>query len=172
VTVWDTKNFAVKSQTINVAQGEPNVWSVATSSNPTYIFSGNSDGHVYRWIPNDPEWTSGKKEEKKGTSDKDAVVNHTINSVSFSHKYGWIAAGGDGNSIEIYDVNLQHVQSLAGHDGTIWYVAFDPQGSRLAYGGTDRILRIFNLDEMQNIKSSSPDKLYQEAQKMTGFLAK
>lgn len=162
VKEWETKHLTIESKISNVEHGETNVWSVTIGVNPPYIFSGNSDGHVYRWLP-------PNRLEKIGTSNKDAAINPTINSVSFNQKRGWVAAGGDGSSIEIYDINLKHLQSLEGHDGTIWYVAFDPQGSRLAYGGTDRILRIFNFDEMQNLKSASPKKLYQEAQKMTGF---
>jgi WD40 repeat protein len=168
IKVWETEHLTMKSEIRNVKQGEANVWSVTMSTNPPYIFSGNSDGHVYRWLPNDPAWTGGLK-EKIGTSDKDATINPTINSVSFNQKYGWVAAGGDGRSIEIYDINLKHLQSLAGQDATIWYVAFDQQGSRLAFGGADRILYIFNFDEIQKLKSASPKNLYQEAQRMTGF---
>lgn len=169
VKVWDTEHLTVKSETGNVEHEEANVWSVALAFNPPYIFSGNSDGHVYRWLANDPEWTDEKKEEKLGTSDESAKVNPTINSVSFNKKRGWVAAGGDGGKVEIYDTALQHVQSLEGHDGTVWYVAFDPQGSRLAYGGLDRVLRIFNVDEIQHLASGAPGVLYQESQKMTGF---
>ena len=168
IKVWETGQLTVKSEIRNVQQGEVNVWSVAMSSNPPYIFSGNSDGHVYRWLPSDPEWIGGEK-EKIGTSNEDAKANDTINSVSFNPTRGWVAAGGSGNSIELYDINLNHLQSLAGHDGAIWYVAFDPQGTHLAYGGSDRILRVFNLDELQNLKSASPEKLYHNAQEMTGL---
>lgn len=173
VAVWETEPRLTKQDHfINVSKGERNVWSVAITAAPVSILSGNSDGRVRRWIPNGIE-SAGAKDSPISTSDEDATVNPTINSVSYSQRRGWVAAGGDGGSVEIYDINnLRRLRSLKGHDGTIWYVSFDPQGSRLASGGADRVLRILNLDEVnRNLESGSPDELYQEAQKMTGLSA-
>ena len=159
--------------TTNVTRGELNVWSVAITASPLSVLSGNSDGRVWRWIPNDAAWTgSDKKENKTSTSAEDAKVNPTINSVSYNQRRGWTAAGGVGPSVEIYDEDLRKIQSLRGHDGTVWYVQFDPQGSRLAYGGLDRILRVFDIDEMEReLNTETPAELYRESQRTTGLAA-
>lgn len=170
VTVRETAGLATTARTINVTRAEVNVWSVALTQSPLSILSGNSDGHVYRWIPADFAWTATRQEQKTATSAEDARVNPTINSISFSQKHGWIAAGGDGASVEIYDLSLKRVRSLRGHDGTVWFVVFDPAGARLAYGGTDRILRIFNLEEVGRLlDTDSPDQLYRQSVAATGL---
>jgi WD40 repeat protein len=169
VEVRKSDTLEVVGETINVRQGEANVWSVAVCPDPLSILSGNSDGKVYRWVPGLPTWRPGSVEEKISISDSDAALNHTINSVSYSQKHRWVAAGGDGGSVQIYDANLKLVRSLLPTDGSIWFVAFDPRGSRLAYGGTDRILRIINIDETRRLESESPDVLFSEAQQMTGL---
>ncbi|HEX5716419.1 MAG TPA: AAA family ATPase [Thermoanaerobaculia bacterium] len=170
VGVRETERLGVMSEKINVQQGEVNVWSVAISESPPTILSGNSDGRVRRWIPADSAWTGSSKEILAETSAEDAKVNPTINSVSYSKKHGWVAAGGDGDSVEIYDDKLQRIRGLKGHSGTVWFVSFDPQGSRLAYGGTDRILRVFDLDEMdRNLKVDTPEEIYRSSQQKTGL---
>ena len=133
MTVWQTDPLRPAASTINVNQGEADAWSVAIADSPHAILSGNSDGHVYRWIPNAAGWTETKEAEKISTSDEDATVNPTINSVAYNGKNGWVAAGGVGPSVEIYDLNLHKIRSLPGQNGTIWWVTFDPQGARLAF---------------------------------------
>jgi len=171
VTVRETERLGPTSTKVNVKGGEANVWSVAVTESPVSILSGNSDGKVRRWIPvDDPQWTGSNKEVLEMTSDQDAMDNPIINSISYSRKHGWIAAGGDGSSVEIYDSHLKHKRSLKGHSGTVWFVTFDPKGSRLAYGGTDRILRIFDLDLMDHtLEGDTPDELYQTSRETTGL---
>jgi hypothetical protein len=43
----------------------------------------------------------------------------TINSIAYSPQIGWVAAGGTGGSLEIYDSDLNKIRSLTGHDGTV-----------------------------------------------------
>ncbi len=170
VTVRETDRLRITAQTANVSHGEVNVWSVALTQSPLAILSGNSDGRVRRWIPNDPRWPGAAGEEASATSDEDARVNPTINSVSYSRSHAWIAAGGDGASVEIYDRSMRRVRSLRGHDGTVWWVTFDPDGARLAYGGIDRILRVYNLEEIERLlQIDTPEALYQQAIEATGL---
>ena len=169
VTVWRTNPFGPAASTINVSQGEADAWSVATTGSPHAILSGNSDGHVYRWIPNVVGWAEKKGEEKISTSDEDAAVNPTVNSVAYNPKNGWVAAGGVGPSVEIYDSSLHKIRSLPGQNGTIWWVTFDPQGTRLAYGGLDGIIRVFDLTQMKRLDSDPPSALYSESEQLTGL---
>jgi WD40 repeat protein len=173
VEIRDTRDgMRVKATHTNVRLGEVNVWSVATLATSHAIFSANSDGKVRRWSPGDSVWPGSGPTSILSTSDDDAKVNPTVNSISVSLKHGWVAAGGDGPSVEIYDLDLHKVRSLQGHGGTVWFVAFDLPGAHLAYGGTDRLLRIFNIDEMDRIlEIDSPQALYRESQRETGLSA-
>jgi WD40 repeat protein len=168
VEIRDLQSLTVLKTTVNVKQGEANVWSVALCPEPLSILSGNSDGRVYRWTPGIANWGPGLAETKISIKDEDAALNHTINSVSYSPRHGWVAAGGDGGSVQIYDSDLKRLRSLP-TDGSIWYVAFDSKGTRLAFGGTDRILRIIDVDKLIQLQSQSPDVLYSEACHTTGM---
>src|SRR5205823_11013489 len=81
VTVWQTEPLRPIANTINVHQGEADVWSVAIGNSPHMVLTGNSDGHVYRWAPDMSEWNETDMPEKISTSNEDAKVNPTINSV-------------------------------------------------------------------------------------------
>jgi WD40 repeat protein len=154
----------------NVHEGELNVWSLSLADDTHAIVSGNSDGHVYSWIPRDPRWMGSNKATRRGTSDEDATVNPTINSVAYNASHHWIAAGGVGPSVEIYDANtMAHLHSLRGHDGTIWWVTFDRAGTRLAYGGLDKLVRVVDLDAMNKIFSDSPGALRKAAAANSGL---
>ncbi|WP_457350800.1 TIR domain-containing protein [Roseateles sp. P5_D6] len=171
VVVLDAEHLTTKAQTVNVTKGEVNVWSLALADAPHAILSGNSDGRVYRWIPKDPGWKGEPQGDKQSTSDEDAKVNPTINSIGYDAKHHWVAAGGVGPSVEIYEVGDLHkrVRSLRGHQGTIWWVTFDNQGTRLAYGGLDGIIRVVNLDSMLSLDTEPPSLLYSQSQASTGL---
>ncbi len=163
VIVRDASTGEVVAEKANVTQGERNVWSVAICPDPLSVISGNSDGRVRHWQPD-------TKRDPLTTSTEDSHVNPTVNSVSYSKKHSLIAAGGDGRSVEIYDLNMSKILSLYGQDGTVWWVAFEPDGSRLAYGGTDGIIRFWNIDEfLQTRLQASPAELYRASQKATGL---
>lgn len=172
VTVRKVTDFSAISAVQNVTQGELNVWSMAAVDPMHAILSGNSDGKVRLWRPDHKDWISDRPFEKNPleTSFEDAVVNPTINSVTYDRSRGWVAAGGVGSSIEIYDIkDLRRLRSLRGTDGTIWWVTFDPQGTRLAYGGLDGIVRVVDLEQMGRLDKADAAELYKESQRSTGL---
>lgn len=176
VALYDMDTLTKTESVVNVAQGELNVWSLAIAPDLHAIVSGNSDGRVGLWSPKDPVWGGNGELRKTGVSKEDAAdarVNPTINSVSYSPKYHLIAAGGVGPSVEIYDSRtMRRWGSLRGHDGTIWWVAFDPGGARLAYGGLDRILRVVDFDAMMQIFTERPATLESQARANTGLVVR
>jgi len=168
--LYRMSDFKQMDETTNVFQGELNVWSLSLASDVHAIASGNSDGKVWLWTPNDPAWAVKAKGKKLGTSDADAMVNPTINSVAYNAKYHWIAAGGVGPSVEIYDATtMAHLRSLRGHDGTIWWLTFDPTGTRLAYGGLDKIVRVVDVEAMLRLFSEPPATILAASQHNTGL---
>jgi len=176
VTLYDMDSLTAKERITNVNQGELNVWSLSIARDIHAIVSGNSDGRVGLWSPRDSVWGGTGEDRKTGTSKEDAAdarVNPTINSVSYNPKYHLIAAGGVGPSVELYDSRtMRRWGSLRGHDGTIWWVTFDPSGSRLAYGGLDKILRVVNFDAMMQIYKERPATLEQQARANTGLVVR
>jgi len=170
ITLYAMRDFRQIEQTTNVFQGELNVWSLSLASDLHAIASGNSDGKVWLWTPRDRAFAGTAPSQKKGTSDADAVANPTINSVAYNARYHWIAAGGVGPSVEIYDATtMAHLRSLRGHDGTIWWLSFDPSGTRLAYGGIDKIVRVVDLEAMQHLLSDAPSAILARSQRNTGL---
>lgn len=164
IRILDTMNLKDQVAPIaTVTEGDRNLWGLAVCPDPLSVYSGSSNGHVSRWVP-------GEKTLSGSTSKEDATVNRVINSISYSQDLKMVAAGGDGNSVEIYDNNLKKLLSLTGHEGNIWYVAFDTKTHRLAYGGSDRLVRVWNLDEVDRIlHTGSPQQLYRESQAATGL---
>jgi len=170
ITLYAMRDFRQIEQTTNVFQGELNVWSLSLASDLHAIASGNSDGRVWLWTPRDRAFAGAAPSQKRGTSEADAMANPTINSVAYNARYHWIAAGGVGPSVEIYDAaTMAHLRSLRGHDGTIWWVSFDPAGTRLAYGGIDKIVRVVDLEAMQRLLSEAPSTILARSQRNTGF---
>lgn len=170
VTLLNMSDLRPVERITNVHEGELNVWSLSLANDVHAIVSGNSDGHVYSWVPHDPAWAAKNKGMRKRTSDADAIVNPTINSVAYNASRHWIAAGGVGPSVEIYDANtMAHLRSLRGHDGTIWWVTFDRAGTRLAYGGLDKLVRVVDLNAMDKIFSESPSVLRNAAATNSGL---
>ena len=170
VTIRGMSDLSPVEHTTNVTEGELNVWSLALAPDMHAVVSGNSDGHVYIWKPRDAAWRANQKGQKAGTAAQDATINPTINSVAYNERYHLIAAGGVGPSVELYDArSLKHVRSLRGHDGTIWWVAFDPAGTRLAYGGLDKILRVVDIAAMNDLLTAEPSSLLDKSRSNTGL---
>ncbi|MCE4540759.1 hypothetical protein LXT12_26370 [Pelomonas sp. P7] len=174
IVVRETGKLAVTDRINTEHPGELNVWSVALMRSPHAILSGHADGRVRRWTPaKDGGWTSTPRAADAATSDKAAEVNPTINTVSYDAKHGWVAAGGVGPSVEIYDANDLHwLRSLRGHGGTIWWVSFDDQGDRLAYGGLDGIVRVIHLESMLKVDKEDPAQLFAGSEQATGLTVK
>jgi hypothetical protein len=58
---------------------------------------------------------------------------------------------------------------MRGQNGTVWWLTFDPQGARLAYGGLDGIIRVIDLEQMRRLDTDSPDELYRQSRQLTGL---
>lgn len=164
IRILDVPSMVFQPKQISTVEtGERNVWSLAVCSKPLSIFSGNSNGYVRCWVP-------GEDQISYSTSGEDSKANRVINSISYNPGLKLIAAGGDGNSVEIYNHELKKQMSLIGHEGIVWFVAFDRSTPRLASGGQDKIIRIWDLDELNRIQHvDSPAQLYLESSKATGL---
>jgi WD40 repeat protein len=171
IVVRDANDLQIVDMAPPRHTGELNVWSVAVMQSPHAILSAHADGRVRKWTPmKDAGWRGGLPALDASTTAQAAKVNPTVNSISHDPRHGWVAAGGVGPSVEIYDDKTLTLQrSLRGHSGTIWWVTFNNQGTKLAYGGLDGIVRVVDLDNMLKIDDDKPAALYEASQRATGL---
>jgi len=69
----------------------------------------------------------------------------------FPNDSGLVACGCDdwveGPTLKVFSPSLELVQTLVGHDGTVWCVTVSPSGSHIASGGNDKKLMIWSESE-------------------------
>ncbi|WP_143445991.1 WD40 repeat domain-containing serine/threonine protein kinase [Kibdelosporangium aridum] len=69
-----------------------------------------------------------------------------IDSVAYSPDGKTVAAWGQGNTIQLWDVATRRIRAvLIGSAGNVNTVVFDPTGTRIASGGDDKTIRIWKL---------------------------
>ena len=62
----------------------------------------------------------------------------------------------------MYDTETgERVASCKGHDGGIFVIAFHPDGKRLATGGFDGVVRIFDASSGEEVQSFVPVPIQQ-----------
>jgi WD40 repeat protein len=149
----------------NVVSGERNVWGLAPT--PTnLVVSANSDGRVRVFEPTTRNDVARSEEPS---------INPTLDSVAYNAKRGAIAASGDGNQVVEYDLagassrggKLEARQRFFGQEGTVWMVAYSPDGKWLSYGGLDGFIRVIELDKTDDLAAASPSKLLDQAVEAT-----
>ncbi len=59
-----------------------------------------------------------------------------------------LASGGHDNTIHLWDVQSQQLlgEPLTGHTGTVYGLAFSPNGTILASGSADNTIRLWRIE--------------------------
>jgi WD40 repeat protein len=66
-----------------------------------------------------------------------------------------LATGNHDKSVRIWDATSgEQLFVLSGHAGTVWSVSFSPDGKRVASGGSDGAVKIWNIDP----QTPTPDR--------------
>src|SRR5258708_34748124 len=75
---------------------------------------------------------------------------YIIHSDYFSRDVHTIASGGDGATVRLWDAySGTHLQTLTGDSGPVYSVAWSPDGSLLANGSFDGIIRLWERQGTQ-----------------------
>ncbi|MGC1377647.1 MAG: WD40 repeat domain-containing protein, partial [Anaerolineales bacterium] len=147
LTVWDTSTWKMK---YHVEADKGQTRAVAYSANGAYIATGGDDGTARIW------------NATTGTKIYDLVngSRKTIEAVAFSaedslYKDTLFVAGDNDNHVYAWDTKTGKLAEdksfvIPGDTGTIYALAASPDGKLLASAGTDRIIRIWNLEARTN----------------------
>ena len=77
-----------------------------------------------------------------------------VSTVAFSPDGFTFAAGGEEESIRLWDVRTgEHLATLAGHTASVRSVAFSPHGFTLASGSLDRTIRLWDVSTGEHLQT-------------------
>ena len=167
IKIWDASN----GTELTTLLGHPGpIGSVAFSPDGRRLFSSCWHGEVNIWEPaikhTHPQELKGRHRGVAFSGDgkyiitggKDDVIRIT-DTVTRDEVMHINEAGGcasfspdrrhiivvDGNDIKVFDSSSGNkLLTLTGHDKTIWSASYSPDGTRIASGGLDRTVRIWN----------------------------
>jgi WD40 repeat protein len=92
-----------------------------------------------------------------------------VNSLVFNHDGSLVVTGSSDNTVRLWDWRRDASTVLRNHERAVFMVDLDPTGKRLASGGIDHRITIWNLDQIQRVRTASPGVLLDEAQDDTCF---
>jgi WD40 repeat protein len=117
------------------------IWGMAFSPDEKRLATASNDGTVRVWA-----WDPARLgPEQKPQLELDARVDGYGNRVAFSSDGHFLATGGEGSSVKIWDAQsgaLLH--TLLGHSGDVFAIAFSRDSRWLATAGEDTTVRIWS----------------------------
>ncbi|MFT3801611.1 MAG: hypothetical protein QM766_10365 [Burkholderiaceae bacterium] len=132
-------------------QAPVKIWSVALSADGNRVAAGGDDGVVRLW-----DIASGQQ-----IASSERLHSSMIWSIAFDPQGRRLASASQDGTIRLWRIGaasgaggraIEAIDPpLTGHDGGVNTVAFDPEGERLASGGDDGTVRVWNVAEHRQI---------------------
>ena len=101
-----------------------------------------------------------------------AGSSKNLYSVAISSDSTLLASGGDGNSIELWNLQTgQLLRTLKGHSDAVYAVAFSSDGQKIASGSGDGTIKVWSLPTgnlLQTLKSTSENRVFSIAFSLDG----
>jgi WD40 repeat protein/serine/threonine protein kinase len=148
VQVWDARTYQPVGTLDTHDQSE--IRGLVFSRDSQYLASADNGGKVKLWD------ATRLGEEQKPRRTFRALANNGNIALAFSPDGRRLAAGGEENTVKIWDVQTRQVlQTLRGHSGDVWAVAFspDPGGRWVASAGEDSTVKVWDSHTEQLVHS-------------------
>jgi serine/threonine protein kinase len=145
VKVWNlTTGAAVKT----LKRQKNTVWTADVSADKKFLVTACDDSSVAFWnldtLDTEPELSFPQP-----TSTRAAV---------FSPAGNFLATGDRNSTVRVWDWENQIPIELVGHSGTVCALAYSPDGTRLVSTGSDGIVRVWNLKEIDWERREGPKR--------------
>ncbi len=140
-----------------------NLWDAATRTNIVTLHDGSWS---IAFSPDGSILASGTKMWDLATKEHVAILGeqHRSHAIAFSPDGSIFASGSYGSNdgtIELWDVTTkQHIATLRGHGSWIFSVAFSPDGTMLASGGSgDGVINLWDVATKQHVATLSDEEV-------------
>ena len=147
IVLWDIYNQKVK---INLKGHSNQITSMAIYKQNSVLASGSSDGKIKLW---------DLKSKFAATNIKGHFSQ--IDSLAFSPNCVYLASGAQDGIIKLWDVrntNKSMKEINEKEQKSINCIEFNTE-NKFAFGGKDKIIRYYNLNNFEKIGQTSPDRL-------------
>ena len=147
IVLWDIYNQKVK---INLKGHSNQITSMAIYKQNSVLASGSSDGKIKLW---------DLKSKFAATNIKGHFSQ--IDSLAFSPNCVYLASGSQDGIIKLWDVrntNKSMKEINEKEQKSINCIEFNTE-NKFAFGGKDKIIRYYNLNNFEKIGQTSPDRL-------------
>ncbi|NRF71228.1 TIR domain-containing protein [Aquincola sp. S2] len=136
IRLWDVQKQVAAAPPLQGHRGA--VWSVAFAPSGTGLVSGGSDHKILMW---DLSIRHPLARPLQGPLSKG------IGQLAFSRNGEWLAGAGAAGNVLLWHclTRCEVPRVLTGHTSSVWRVAIDPSDTVVASGGTDRTVRLWDL---------------------------